>query len=144
MGKKTNSFDYKTLASYLLPKDILKFFDVTGVEEVHTGNVDLTGTEIVILRISLDEVDNREQLGMDLRPNGFTETCDITDFPVRDHKVVLRIRRRRWLDADGHNAVFNNYELTAAGTSYSKEFADVLKKIYGHLPYNSVFLSKVL
>ena len=78
MGKKTNSFDYKTLASYLLPKDILKFFDVTGVEEVHTGNVDLTGTEIVILRISLDEVDNREQLGMDLRPNGFTETCDIT------------------------------------------------------------------
>ena len=23
MGKKTNSFDYKTLASYLLPKDIL-------------------------------------------------------------------------------------------------------------------------
>ena len=123
MGKKTNSFDYKTLASYLLPKDILKFFDVTGVEEVHTGNVDLTGTEI---------------------PNGFTETCDITDFPVRDHKVVLRIRRRRWLDAEGHNVVFKNYELAAAGTSYSKEFAGVLKKIYGHLPYNSVFLSKVL
>ncbi len=118
--------------------------DVTGVEEVHTGNVDLTGTEIVILRISLDEVDNREQLGMDLRPNGFTETCDITDFPVRDHKVVLRIRRRRWLDAEGHNVVFTNYELAAAGTSYSKEFAGVLKKIYGHLPYNSVFLSKVL
>ena len=116
----------------------------TGVEEVHTGNVDLTGTEIVILRISLDEVDNREQLGMDLRPNGFTETCDITDFPVRDHKVVLRIRRRRWLDAEGHNVVFTNYELAAAGTSYSKEFAGVLKKIYGHLPYNSVFLSKVL
>ena len=36
MGKVTTSFDYKTLASYLLPKDILKFFDVTGVEEVHT------------------------------------------------------------------------------------------------------------
>ena len=63
---------------------------------------------------------------------------------VRDHKVVLRIRRRRWLDAEGHNVVFTNYELAAAGTSYSKEFAGVLKKIYGHLPYNSVFLSKVL
>ena len=74
MGKKTNSFDYKTLASYLRPKDILKFFDGTGVEEVHTGNVDLTGTEIVILRISLVEVDNRDQLGMALRPNGLTET----------------------------------------------------------------------
>ena len=133
MGKGTNSFDYRTFASYLLPKDILKFFEVTDIEEEHTGQLDQTGTEIVILRISLDELDNREQLGLDLRPNGFTEGCDVTDF-----------RRRRWLDADGHNAVFNNYELTAAGTSYSKEFADVLKKIYGHLPYNSVFLSKVL
>ena len=133
MGKGTNSFDYRTFASYLLPKDILKFFEVTDIEEEHTGQLDQTGTEIVI-----------EQLGLDLRPNGFTEGCDVTDFPIRDHKVVLRIRRRRWLDADGHNAVFNNYELTAAGTSYSKEFADVLKKIYGHLPYNSVFLSKVL
>ena len=142
MGKKTNSFDYKTLASYLLPKDILKFFDVTGVEEVHTGNVDLTGTEIVILRISLDEVDNREQLGMDLRPNGFTETCDITDFPVRDHKVVLRIRRRRWLDAEGHNVVFNNYELAAAGTSYSKEFAGVLKKYMDTFPITASSLAR--
>ena len=127
MGKETNSFDYRTFASYLLPKDILKFFEVTDIEEEHTGQLDQTGTEIVILRISLDELDNREQLGLDLRPNGFTEGCDVTDFPIRDHKVVLRIRRRRWLDADGHNAVFNNYELTAAGTSYSKEFADVLK-----------------
>ena len=40
----------------------------------------------MILRISLDEVDNREQLGMDLRPNGFTETCDITDFPAPETK----------------------------------------------------------
>ena len=144
MGKGTNSFDYRTFASYLLPKNILKFFDVTGIKEEHTNTVDQTGTEIVILHISLDELDNREQLGLDLKPNGFTESREVTDFPIRDHKVVLHVRRRRWLDADGHNAVFNNYELTAAGTSYSKEFADVLKKIYGHLPYNSVFLSKVL
>ena len=94
MGKGTNSFDYRTFASYLLPKDILKFFEVTDIEEEHTGQLDQTGTEIVILRISLDELDNREQLGLDLRPNGFTEGCDVTDFPIRDHKVVLRIRRR--------------------------------------------------
>jgi uncharacterized membrane protein YkvI len=31
MGKETNSFDYRTFASYLLPKNILKFFDVTGI-----------------------------------------------------------------------------------------------------------------
>ena len=46
MGKETNSFDYKTLASYLLPKDILKFFDVTGVQEEHTNKVDQTGQRL--------------------------------------------------------------------------------------------------
>ena len=34
---------------------------VTDIEEEHTGQLDQTGTEIVILRISLDELDNREQ-----------------------------------------------------------------------------------
>lgn len=102
MGKETNSFDYRTFASYLLPKNILKFFDVTGIKEEHTNTVDQTGTEIVILHISLDELDNREQLGLDLKPNGFTESREVTDFPIRDHKVVLHVRRRRWLDADGH------------------------------------------
>ena len=49
MGKGTNSFDYRTFTSYLLPKDILKFFEVTDIEEEHTGQLDQTGTEIVIL-----------------------------------------------------------------------------------------------
>ena len=142
MGKETNSFDYRTFASYLLPKNILKFFDVTGIKEEHTNTVDQTGTEIVILHISLDELDNREQLGLDLKPNGFTESREVTDFPIRDHKVVLHVRRRRWLDADGHNVVFNNYELAAAGTGYSKEFADVLKKYMDTFPITASSLAR--
>ena len=142
MGKGTNSFDYRTFASYLLPKDILKFFEVTDIEEEHTGQLDQTGTEIVILHISLDELDNREQLGLDLKPNGFTESREVTDFPIRDHKVVLHVRRRRWLDADGHNVVFNNYELAAAGTGYSKEFADVLKKYMDTFPITASSLAR--
>ena len=34
---KQSAFDYKILASYLLPKGILEFFDVTAVNEDHTG-----------------------------------------------------------------------------------------------------------
>ena len=102
MGKKTNSFDYKTLASYLLPKDILKFFDVTGVEEVHTGNVDLTGTEI--------DFSN---------PNG---GCAAGSEP-------------RW-GAQPYRG--------RAPHQLLQGVCWCLKKIYGHLPYNSVFLSKVL
>ena len=32
---KQSAFDYKILASYLLPKGILEFFDVTAVNEDH-------------------------------------------------------------------------------------------------------------
>ena len=37
----------------------------------------------------------------DLRPNGFTEETVFSDFPVRDNKLTLHIRRRRWLTPDG-------------------------------------------
>lgn len=37
---KQSAFDYKILASYLLPKGILEFFDVTAVNEDHTGIIE--------------------------------------------------------------------------------------------------------
>lgn len=70
----------------------------------------------------------------DLHPNGFTEEHCINDFPIRDRKVVLHVRRRRWKDEEGKNVVLPQESLTASGTSYSKEFANVLKKIFGHIP----------
>lgn len=144
MAKGTSSFDYRVFASYLLPKDILKYFDVTNVEEEHMGKRDETGQEVVILHVYLDELDNRGNVWHDLQPNGFTESRSVTDFPVRDHKVILHIRRRRWKDSEGHNVVLDIYDLVASGTSYSKEFADVLKKISRYLPVDSVFPRKVL
>lgn len=44
MSKQT-AFDYKILASYLLPKGILEFFDVTDVREDHTGIIEETSDE---------------------------------------------------------------------------------------------------
>ena len=63
----------------------------------------------------LDEKDNRTEQLKTLRPNGFTEETVIDDFPVRNRKFILHVRRRRWLDADGHNVVLNVYQLTAEG-----------------------------
>ena len=96
---KQSAFDYKILASYLLPKGILKFFDVTAVNEDHTGIIEETGNERVLLHIYLDEKDAREEEWHDLKPNGFTESRQVNDFPIRNHKVVLHVRRRRWLTA---------------------------------------------
>lgn len=118
MAKKKNHFDSSMLLSYMFPKDMLDYFEVTDASEEHTGKLDETGTEIVVLHIYLDERDNRDKEWHDLQPNGFTEPRSINDFPLRDRKVVLHVRRRRWLTQDRKNVVLNLYSLAADGTSY--------------------------
>jgi hypothetical protein len=140
----TTTCIYESLASILLPEGILELFEVTQVSEAHTGIPDETGTEVRILHIYLDERDLRDKEWHDLQANGFTESRSINDFPIRDRKVVLHVRRRRWLDADGTSIILNHESLTAEGTSYSKEFAVVLKKIFGYLPDTGPFSGAVL
>ena len=73
----------KAIASVVLPAQILDYFTIVGVEQ--------TKTEI---HISLDERMNKE-LSDDVHfeSKGFMEPVNVTDFPIRDHKVILRIRR---------------------------------------------------
>lgn len=135
MAKKSNTtLAYETLLRVILPEDILEVFEVSNVIEEHTGIMEETGMERRIIHIHLDERDLRDKEWHDLRPNGFTEAHCINDFPIRDRKVILHVRRRRWLDSNGKNVILPHESLTAPGTSYSKEFADALKKIFGYLP----------
>ena len=118
----------------MLPQGMLDYFEITKIDKEVTDEKDETGTVIRILHIYLDERDLREKVWHDLRPNGFTEPRLFNDFPQREHKVLLHVRRRRWLDKDGHNVVLESLPLVADGTCYSVEFADFLKKMAGHLP----------
>ncbi len=97
MKKQPTQFDYSTLVSYMLPKGILDSFEINRIEEEDLGIEDETGTEIRALYIYLDERDLRDEVWHDLKPNGFTEAREFNDFPVREYKVVLHVRRRRWL-----------------------------------------------
>lgn len=133
MKTPTNNI-YETLARVVLPEKILDIFEVTSIEEENTGVKDETGTEVHVIHIYLDERDMRNTVWHDLHPNGFTEERKINDFPLRDKKVVLHVRRRRWLDDEGQSIILEQDRLVAEGTSYSKEFADALKKIFGYLP----------
>ncbi len=133
---------YVFMSSFLLPEGMLDYFDVVRIEEeplpqekIYRGG---------ILHIYLDELDNRSKEQQALIPNGFTEPTIINDFPIRDRKVVLHIRRHRWLDADGHNIVLNVYNLATKGTRYSEEFAAFLKERLGYLPSDSTFAGAVL
>ena len=134
MAKKLSTFDYSTLVRYMLPEGILDYFEITKIDEEVTNEKDETGTVIRILHIYLDEHDLRDKVWHDMQPNGFTEPRLFNDFPQREHKVLLHVRRRRWLDENGHNVVLETLPLVAEGTCYSVEFADFLKKRVGHLP----------
>lgn len=77
--------DYlQMLGQIVLPTQILDYFTISGVEQ--------TATEI---HIRLDEKMHPE-LSNDVHfeSKGFMEAVNVTDFPIRDHKVILRIRPR--------------------------------------------------
>ena len=114
------------LARIVLPSEILDYFEIVGVEQ--------TPTEI---HIHLDELMN-PSLSCDVHfeSKGFMEPVDVTDFPIRDHKVILVVRRRRWTDLRTGKSfsIPINLEIVCKGTRYSKEFGAFLKETYGDIP----------
>lgn len=115
-----------SLAHVVLPTSILDWFEVVKIEDEY---VPASGKEVFngTLHIYLDEGDNRTSEMSEFRSNGYTEPTVVSDFPIRDRKVKLHIRRRRWLDKEGHNVLICGYPLAAEGTRISEEFANFLK-----------------
>ena len=60
----------------------------------------------------------------------FMEAISVTDFPIRDHKVVLKLRRRRWKNKQTGESFVEQISVTEKGTRYSKEFAAFLHTIH--------------
>ena len=116
------------LASIVLPTQILDYFSIAIV------GISQTSTEI---HISLDEK-MRPELSKDVHfeSKGFMEAVSVTDFPIRDHKVLLKIRRRRWTDTRTGKSfsIPIDLDVVAKGTRYSKEFGAFLKETYGDVP----------
>ena len=116
----------EVLAQFVLPSEILKYFSVVSVEQ--------TSTEI---HIRLDELMN-PALSNDVHfvSKGFMSAVSVTDFPIRDHKVILQIRRRRWTDIRTGKSfsIPIDLDVVCKGTRYSKEFGAFLKETYGDVP----------
>ena len=64
------------------------------------------------------------------------EPVRVTDFPIRDHRVILVIRRRRWTDIRTGKSfsIPLDIDVAAKGSRYSKKFAAFLKGTYGDIP----------
>jgi Cu2+-containing amine oxidase len=74
-----------SLVKYVLGSELVDYFDLIALEEI--GET---------LHIHLDELNiiPVEYVSLALFPNGFYAESTIKDFPLRDKKVVLHVRRR--------------------------------------------------
>ena len=110
-----NENPYMTLAKVILPKEMTTYFDLTKVRtDEYNGEPRI--------HLYLDEKDKAPDNRTDLSPNGFYEESCMNDFPIREYRTILHVRRRRWKDAEG-KSVSKDWQMVAKGTRYSKEFA---------------------
>jgi len=114
--------DTLTLAKHILPIELVENFDIVDIQA--------KGDE---LRIKLDEkfVPPPGHSDKPLESKGFLPPRKLQDFPIRERAVILEIRRRVWVDKTTNKKYSRTWELTAEGTSYSKEFAAFLKERIG-------------
>ncbi len=106
------------ILKYILPKEFVEYFDLISIKE-----------ESEEMTISLDEkfVPPPEHSDKTLESKGFGPAISITDFPIRNRHVILKIRRRKWKDKETGKTYTREWELKAKGTNYTKEFASFLK-----------------
>lgn len=127
----TENIMLSVLLKYVLPNDIVEYFTLVQIKEEPYKDT-------VTLHLFLEERDviPEEYNAIVLYPNGFYPESTIKDFPLRDRKVILHVRRRRWKDESG-KSYSRHWDLTSEGTRYSKEFAFFLKETFGYLPDTS-------
>jgi len=145
MAENILGLDRDFIISFFLPEGMIDWFEVVNMtEDPNPGTTFADKLYSHILNIYLDERNNRleEQLG--LKPNGFTEATVIKDYPIRNRKVLLHVRRRRYLNTEGINVILNQYPLNSEGTKVSVEYGLFLKDDHGQPTANLSAVGKAL
>ncbi len=108
------------LLQYIFPKEFVDHFDLLYIKPSRCH-----------LDFYLDEksIIPPEHQDKDLESKGFTKAIALYDFPIRENKVTLHVRRRRWRDKTNGKTYTRKWRLKADGTSYTKEFAAFLKEM---------------
>ena len=108
------------LVRYILPSGITDYFSLREVKQEK---------ETLIVFLDEKNVTPEEHKNKQLESKGFYPATRIEDFPIREYKVYLNVRRRKWIDLDTRQVVSRDWDLTAKGTSYTKEFGAFLKEM---------------
>jgi len=116
----------QVLLQYLLPEEMFEFFDFKEIKEGEKKEL--------LLYLDEKSIVPPEHADKELVSNGFDEPVSIQDFPIRDRAAYFIVRRRKWKDKKTGKIYSKQWELTAKGSSYSKEFAAFLKGLLGQIP----------
>lgn len=112
---------YNALVRVLLPEGILEYFELTKVIE------SLPGLNIYLEEKNIAPVEYKDEK---LESKGFLPEIYIQDFPIRNQKVTLCIKRRRWEVKDTGQIVSRDWKIVQQGTRMTKEFANFLKGMH--------------
>ena len=118
MKKETDQDATKELLGYLLPEGTLDFFDLIHIIKDKDG---------LVLFLEEKNIPPAEYEGQTIHSKGFYPEVRAQDFPIRDRKVILNIKRRRWEVQPGGEIVSRNWDLVMQGARLTKEFALFLK-----------------
>lgn len=111
---------FKDLMGYLLPAGTLEYFELVNVLKDKEG--------LVLFLEEKNQVPD-EFKDQKFHSKGFYPEVRVQDFPIREHKVVLSIKRRRWEDPDTGRIISRDWDLVMKGTRLTKEFAAFLKEV---------------
>lgn len=111
---------FNSLIGLLLPEYLTHYFELTSIDRQQD-----------VLHLYLEELNKipLEYSTDKLQSKGFFEFITVQDFPIREYKVYLHIKRRRWLNLSTDKVVFRDWNLVAKGTRLTQEFASFLKEI---------------
>ncbi len=108
------------IAKHILPAEFVEYFDLTDIQ---------SNNDRLVFSLDEKKIQPPEHSDKSLESKGFLSSVQLTDFPIRDKRVVLIVRRRKWRDSKTGKTYSRSFDLKAQGTSYTKEFAAFLKGI---------------
>jgi hypothetical protein len=116
---------YLPLVTFLLPDFIVSYYELTRVDKL---------SDVLHLYLEEKNYEVCDVAKENLLSKGFLPEITIQDFPIRDKRVFLHVKRRRWLNTNTGQIEQRNWSEVADGTRMTKEFAIFLNKIDGFVP----------
>lgn len=107
----------------MLPAGVMEYFDLMNVEQSDDG----------VIKIYLEEknISPYEYRLQKLHSKGFLPEVEVQDFPIRNQKVLLCIKRRRWEVIKTGEIITRDWAALRERARITSEFGLFLKAVFG-------------